>query len=109
MAELVHFDSLPFVPNILPAVNIYQLLSFCIRGVKTNEEIIYLLYFFSELAALDKKVDKVRRFLLLHAWMKSERETSRRSKRTTKSRKKAQYRLPYFPLYPIDIPGTFID
>ncbi|XP_020632384.1 uncharacterized protein LOC110069230 [Orbicella faveolata] len=57
-----------------------------------------------ELAALNKKVDKVRRFLLLHAWMQSERETSRRSKRATKSRRRAKFRLPYFPLYPIDVP-----
>lgn len=63
---------------------------------------------FSELAAIDKKVDKVRRLLLLHAWMESERETSRRSKRQTKSRRRAEFRLPYFPLYAIDIPGKFL-
>jgi len=65
--------------------------------------------FFSELAALDKKADKVRHFLLLHAWMESEKETSRRSKRATETRRRAKFRLPYFPLYPMDIPGTFID
>ncbi|KAJ7387325.1 hypothetical protein OS493_004312 [Desmophyllum pertusum] len=55
-----------------------------------------------ELTALDKNVDRVQRFLLLRAWMESERETPRRSKRRTKSRKR--FHLPYFPLYAIDIP-----
>lgn len=72
-----------------------------------KKESIY--YDFSELAALDKKVDKVQRLLLLHAWMESERETSRRSKRQTKSRRRTRFRLPYFPLYPIDMPGKVTD
>ncbi|XP_078361162.1 uncharacterized protein LOC144645457 [Oculina patagonica] len=58
-----------------------------------------------ELAALDKKIDRLQRQLLLHAWMESERETPRRSKRQTKSRRRiSKFRLPYFPLYQIDMP-----
>lgn len=96
---------------ILPAVKyIYHLdLFHSCKECWDEWKRIYYSDFFSELAALDKKVDKVRHFLLLHAWMESERETPGRSKRATKSRRRAKFRLPYFPLYPIDIPGRFID
>ena len=106
----VHFNSL-LMFLILPAVkyihhlDLFYLCKECWDEWRKN----LLLWFFSDLAALDKKVDKVRHFLLLHAWMESERETSGRSKRATKSRRTAKFRLPYFPLYPIDIPGRFID
>lgn len=103
MYILIHF---PLYPR-LPAVNYAISLSWA-SSVRNYEQQIYLLWF-SELAALDKKIDKVQRLLLLHAWMESERETPRRSKRQAKSRRRIpKFRLPHFPLYPIDMPGRCI-
>lgn len=63
----------------------------------------------SELTAFgtDQNIDRTQESLILNSWMESERVTFGRSKRQIKSKKRtSRYRLPYFPLYPIDLPGN---
>ncbi|XP_058963750.2 uncharacterized protein [Pocillopora verrucosa] len=53
----------------------------------------------------DQNIDRTQESLILNSWMESERVTFGRSKRQIKSKKRtSRYRLPYFPLYPIDLP-----
>ncbi|XP_073258468.1 uncharacterized protein [Porites lutea] len=62
-----------------------------------------------ELSEPKMKIDRDHRMFLLRTWMKSvERRHTGRSKRQTRNtRGRSRYSLPYFPLYPMDLPEPF--
>lgn len=59
-----------------------------------------------ELSEPKMNIDRDHRMFILRTWMKSvERRQTGRSKRETRNKKgRSRYSLPYFPLYPMDLP-----
>ena len=66
--------------------------------------------FLLELSEPKMNIDRDHRMFILRTWMKSvERRQTGRSKRETSNKKgRSRYSLPYFPLYPMDLPGTSV-
>lgn len=66
--------------------------------------------FFLDLSEPKMKIDRDHRMFILRTWMKSvERRHTGRSKRQTRNtRGRSRYSLPYFPLYPMDLPGNSV-